>query len=93
MRFADEQLTGQTVWSAFKYLNKNHNKRTAGSFMASTHHHSRSVREEVYRAQSQIHLGTVIPADSAHGDSLLVDRLDQQGHLFTCAVSDEEEPV
>ncbi len=58
MRFADERLTEQTVWSAFKYLNKKHNKRTAGSFMASTHHHSRPVREEVYRAQSQTHLGT-----------------------------------
>lgn len=30
MSFADEQLTEQTVWSAFKYLNKNHNKRKAG---------------------------------------------------------------
>ncbi len=61
--------------------------------MASTHHHSRPVREEVYRAQSQIHLGYCDPSWFLPTVTLLVDRLDQQGHLFTCAVSDEEEPV
>lgn len=63
MRFADEQLTEQTVWSAFKYLNKNHNKRTTGSFIASTHHYSRPVREFFLLRTKPDHLGIVIPAD------------------------------